>query len=117
MKRFLARLNYAFKAITQPNGTPYTPEDVMVETNQAISASYLRRLLAGHVNNPSIQIVEALSTFFQVEPSYFLDTIHDQPQEEVSKPYERLIPYAEDLSEKEVEAVIDLINIVKRMRD
>lgn len=115
-ERFLERLSFAFDTITQPDGTPYIPEDVMVETNRAISASYLRRLRAGHISNPSIQIVEALANFFRVQPSYFLDDPDFTPSSFSDEPKEELLHLLEELRPNEIRALIKQVEIIKDLR-
>ena len=112
---FLHKLNLAFETITQPDGTPYTPEDVMVETRQGISGSYLRRLRSGHISNPTIQIVGELSRFFQVPPSYFLEAKAEIPAP-TERQIEEITGLLTTLSTKELAVVKKQIELIQSLR-
>ncbi len=64
-----AKVDHLFRTITQPNGKPYTYEQVAAGTG--LNFSYLRKLRVGKVASPSCQVLECLTTFFGVTPDYW----------------------------------------------
>ena len=65
-------------ATVHPNGRgPYLLQEVAVaitaEGDVKMSASYLSQLRSGQKTNPSAAAVNALATFFHVDPKYFFD--------------------------------------------
>ncbi len=64
-----AKVDHLFRTITQPNGKPYTYEQVAAGTG--LNFSYLRKLRVGKVASPSRGVLERLTTFFGVTPDYW----------------------------------------------
>jgi len=65
-------------ATVHPNGRgPYSLQEVAAaitaEGDVKMSASYLSQLRSGQKTNPSAAAVNALATFFHVDPKYFFD--------------------------------------------
>ncbi len=65
-------------ATVHPNGRgPYLLQEVAAaitaEGDVKMSASYLSQLRSGQKTNPSAAAVNALATFFHVDPKYFFD--------------------------------------------
>lgn len=97
------RLNYLFKAVLAPSGKPFTHLEVSEACRAGLSHSeyaaaraaaraagedgplasrtggtdispaYLSLLRQGHRTNPTIQHLQALARFFEVEPAFFFD--------------------------------------------
>ena len=64
-----AKVDHLFRTITQPNGKPYTYEQVAAGTG--LNFSYLRKLRVGKVASPSRGVLERLTIFFGVTPDYW----------------------------------------------
>lgn len=69
--QFADKLNHLFASRTRPDGTEYTHEEVHQATG--ITVGYISKLRTGKTENPGYKVIRALSTFFQVSPSYFFD--------------------------------------------
>jgi transcriptional regulator with XRE-family HTH domain len=75
------RLNFLFETVRPPGeDREYTNTEVAAATN--VSGSYIGYLRKGVRGNPSVEAVQALSRFFGVRPSYFVDD--DQDEERVA---------------------------------
>lgn len=71
---FTAKLKRLFQEKTKPDGSEYTQTDVIKGTNKIVNRVYLWKLLTGRATDPSIQVVQSLSDFFGVDPSYFFES-------------------------------------------
>lgn len=73
---FAARLNRLFEMIPGPDGRTYSNDAVIAgiaaKGGPAISKGYLSELRTGKKTNPTLKHIEALSTFFDVDPTYFV---------------------------------------------
>ncbi|MFY1632345.1 helix-turn-helix domain-containing protein [Solwaraspora sp. WMMB335] len=73
-----SRLNHLFERIRRPDGKPYSYEQVAeaIRSQQgvAVTHTYLWRLHKGRSDNPTIKVLIALATFFNVPVTYFLDS-------------------------------------------
>ncbi|TDC85659.1 XRE family transcriptional regulator [Micromonospora sp. KC606] len=56
---------------------PYTPDEVARATD--LSAGYIRYLLSGARDNPTMATIRQLARFFQVDPNYFFGADDDDP--------------------------------------
>ena len=76
---FAERLNRLFEANRNAAGKPYTAGEVAAELQAdslAVSKALIERLRSGVGDTPSVQIVEALAYFFDVDPEYFSAGAH-----------------------------------------
>jgi len=67
------KLDLLFKTCTKPNGKEYTYQEVEAGTQGAVSSTYVWKLRTGKNTNPGYRVLQALSDFFSVSPSYFFD--------------------------------------------
>ncbi|WP_158891136.1 helix-turn-helix domain-containing protein [Amycolatopsis anabasis] len=71
-----AKLDKLIKGVQGPGGRPgvhVLAQQIRDATGISISGTYLNQLASGRRDNPTVRQLEALATFFGVEPSYFLD--------------------------------------------
>jgi transcriptional regulator with XRE-family HTH domain len=119
------RLNRLFATVHPADRGPYSNEEVartIRDRGGEISRTYLAYLRSGERDNPTMQHLDALATFFGVPPSYFFD---DDAAARVDTELEMLVALrdndirslalrASDLSPKGIRAVTD---IIERIRD
>ncbi|TDB69968.1 MULTISPECIES: helix-turn-helix domain-containing protein [unclassified Micromonospora] len=75
---FSERLERLFAQRRNPRtNAPYTPDEVARATN--LSAGYIRYLLSGARDNPTLATIRQLACFFQVDPNYFFGADEDDP--------------------------------------
>ncbi len=67
------KLDLLFKTFTKPNGKEYTYQEVEAGTDGAVSSTYVWKLRTGKSTNPGYGVLQALSDFFGVPPSYFFN--------------------------------------------
>jgi transcriptional regulator with XRE-family HTH domain len=65
------KIDYLFRTVRREDGREYTYDDVEQGTKGTVSRSYVWKLRHGRNNNPSLEVLESLSVFFDVPPSYF----------------------------------------------
>lgn len=80
-----AKVDHLFRTITQPNGKPYTYEQVAAGTG--LNFSYLRKLRVGKVASPSRGVLERLTTFFGVTPDYWFRSDTTLPADSQARHY------------------------------
>ena len=100
MLSFRDKLNAAFDAV-RPNG-PEGPEYRNTEVAAAlgelgvkVTASYLGLLRNGERDNPTVNVVQGLATFFDLDPVYFLTPTTPQAAEKVAGIHHDLMQLAE----------------------
>ena len=72
-ENFAAKLNRLFEDKQRPDGTPYTQTEVVEASNGMLNRVYLWKLRKGTASNPGFRIIQFLSSFFGVDPSYFFE--------------------------------------------
>ena len=65
------KLDNLFRTVRRPDGREFTYDEVEKGTAGAVSRSYVWKLRHGKNENPSLEVVEAISAFFHVPVSYF----------------------------------------------
>jgi transcriptional regulator with XRE-family HTH domain len=65
------KIDHLFRTVRRPDGREYTYDDVERGTRGRVSRSYVWKLRHGRNCNPSLDVIESLSEFFRVPPSYF----------------------------------------------
>jgi transcriptional regulator with XRE-family HTH domain len=65
------KIDHLFHTVRRPDGREFTYDDVEQGTAGRVSRSYVWKLRHGRNRNPSLDVIEALSEFFRVPPSYF----------------------------------------------
>ncbi len=71
MNTLADKLEKLFATFTQPDGRPFSYQDVEKGTDHAVTAAYVWKLRAGQATNPSYRVLEAIAAFFGVPISYF----------------------------------------------
>ncbi len=87
------KIDHLFITVLRADGREYTYDDVERGTDGRVSRSYVWKLRHGRNGNPSLDVIEALSQFFMVPPSYFFGQ-----------------PLADDVQAREAAAVSALLN-------
>jgi transcriptional regulator with XRE-family HTH domain len=65
------KIDHLFRTVRREDGREYTYDDVETGTDGRVSRSYVWKLRHGRNRNPSLDVIEAMSHFFRVPPSYF----------------------------------------------
>lgn len=77
-RTFADKLAYLFETVHPREKKPYTYREVSdaiaAEQGADVSVSYLYLLRSGRRDNPGLHQIKAISQFFGVPPSYFLDS-------------------------------------------
>jgi len=65
------KIDHLFRNVLRADGREFTYDDVEHGTAGRVSRSYIWKLRHGRNRNPSLDVIEAMSAFFHVPPSYF----------------------------------------------
>ncbi|MGC1376663.1 MAG: helix-turn-helix domain-containing protein [Anaerolineales bacterium] len=76
---FAQKLEYLFQHKTRPDGTPYTPADILRATNGVLTRIHLWKLRTGKAANPSFRVIQSLADAFDVPPGYFFENNEAKP--------------------------------------
>jgi transcriptional regulator with XRE-family HTH domain len=71
---FARKLNRLFEGKRKPDGTLYTQTEVVEASKGMLNRVYLWKLRKGRASNPGFRIIQFLSGFFGVDPSYFFES-------------------------------------------
>lgn len=110
---FSQKLDKLFKTITKANGEEFTPEEVEVATEKAITSSYIYRLRTGKSSNPTIDKVQALAEFFGIDPSYFFA---DEETEPATDPERLVASVALRARNMDLKTLEDMLAIIRTLR-
>lgn len=118
---FAAKLNRLFEEKRKPDGTPYTPSEVVKSSKGVIARIYLWKLRSGQASNPSFQVVQALTTFFGVDPGYFFENsaskpVPTQPVRKRDKWVEQVALRSAALDDDEKKAVLYMIESISKSK-
>lgn len=118
---FAAKLNRLFEEKRKPDGTPYTPSEVVKSSKGVIARIYLWKLRSGQASNPSFQVVQALTTFFGVDPGYFFENnaskpVPTQPVRKRNKWVEQVALRSAALDDDEKKAVLYMIESISKSK-
>lgn len=111
---FAQKLDKLFKTITKPNGEEYTREEIEVGTNKAITSSYIYRLRTGKSTNPTIDKLQAIADFFNIDPAYFFE---EDDKEPTPDPNRLVANIAFRASHMDMKAVEDMLQMIKALRE
>lgn len=111
---FAQKLEKLFRTITKTNGEEYSPEEIQVATNKAITSSYIYRLRTGKSANPTIDKVKALADFFNIDPAYFFE---DEEKDPVAEPERMVANIAFRARNMDMKAVEDMLLMIKQLRE
>jgi transcriptional regulator with XRE-family HTH domain len=100
MLSFRDKLNAAFDAVRPngPDGPEYRNTEVAAalgELGVKVTGSYLGLLRNGERDNPTVNVVQGLATFFDLDPVYFLTPTTPQAAEKVAGIHRDLMRLAE----------------------
>ncbi|GAA3432935.1 helix-turn-helix domain-containing protein [Kutzneria kofuensis] len=100
MLSFRDKLNAAFDAVRPngPDGPEYRNTEVAAalgELGVKVTGSYLGMLRNGERDNPTVNVVQGLATFFDLDPVYFLTPTTPQAAEKVAGIHRDLMRLAE----------------------
>ncbi|MBI1792636.1 MAG: helix-turn-helix transcriptional regulator [Chloroflexi bacterium] len=118
---FSAKLNRLFEEKRKPDGTPYTPSEVVESSKGVIARVYLWKLRNGRASNPSFQVVQALTAFFGVDPSYFFESNAPKPAASQLPPkrdkwVEQVALRSAGLDDDEKKAVLYMIESISKSK-
>ena len=115
------RIETLFKTFRKKDGKEFTYKEVEAGTGKAVTAPYVWKLRTGQATNPSIRVLKALSEFFGVPTSYFIE---DTSKEELANlklaaqlrnsGTARIALRASDLDEDGQRAVLEMIEYVRK---
>jgi transcriptional regulator with XRE-family HTH domain len=115
---FTRRLRQLFRTVRDKQGKEYSPADVQAGTQNALTTSYIWRLLSGSATNPSYNVIKALADFFQVEPAYFFQdeaaTMADSRKQHL---LDEVAMRASHLDEDGIQRVVDILEHIDALRD
>ncbi|MFE7616737.1 XRE family transcriptional regulator [Streptomyces sp. NPDC057496] len=122
------KLNHLFATVVPAGRGPYSTEEVarfITDDGVPISGSYIWLLRKGQRNNPTLRHITALSKFFGVPPAYFFDedvTKHVDSHLKLAaalrdRHVRRLALRVSGLSATTIEALLTLVNEVRRIHD
>jgi transcriptional regulator with XRE-family HTH domain len=114
---FADKLNRLFRTIRKPDGEEYSPEEIQVATEKAITSSYIYRLRSGKSSNPTIDKVKALADFFGIEPGYFFTEDETDPVADTERLVANMALRARNLDMKTIEEMLLMIQEVRRESD
>jgi len=111
------RLNRLFEEKRKPDGSQYTQMEVIEGTHGVLTRVYLWKLRTGRASNPGYHIIQAISDFFGVAPSYFFETSEVEISEsESAKPDDELVKTimlrSNELDEAGRKAILDMIDYI-----
>lgn len=123
------KLNKLFSTVRRPDGAEHGNEEVANwcrdRTGESFSRTYLWQLRAGKRTNPTLRHLEALAAFFDMPLAYFGDddqAEHLQHELDLlaalrNSNVKRVALRAVDLSPNGTDAVLELIEEIRRRED
>jgi len=108
------KLERLFEEVRKPDGSPYTQTEVIEGTRGVLTRVYLWKLRTGRAQNPGYQIIQAISEFFGVDPSYFFEgetPLPEKPSPE-GKYLEEIATRSSMLDENGREAILGMIDYI-----
>lgn len=121
------KLNRLFRTVHPRGRGEYSHEEVVEGIRQrggpAISHTYLWQLRKGLRTNPSLNVIEALASFFGVSPAYFFDDVAaarinaelDLLEAMRDAGVRHLALRASDLSPESLRAITDMVERVREL--
>ena len=111
------KLEKLFDEVRKPDGTKYTQTEVVEGTHGVLTRVYLWKLRTGRAVNPGFHVVQAISGFFGVEPSYFFESTEgDSAMAERAEPEDELVKKIKlrsgQLDEAGRKAILDMIDYI-----
>ena len=120
-KTLAERIETLFGTFRKKDGKEYTYKEVEAGTGKAVTAPYVWKLRTGQATNPSIRVLSALSEFFSVPISYFIEDTSKEELANLKLAAElrnsgtaRIALRASDLDEDGQRAVLEMIEYVRK---
>ena len=117
------RLDLLFRTVTKEGGKEYSYREIEELAGGAITSTSIWKLRTGRTRNPSLKTLQALSAAFEVPVAYFFTeevTEDDIPaylqQYRDEKMVEQIALRAKDLDDNGKQAILDMINYVRRVQ-
>ena len=115
------RIEILFRTFRRKDGKEYTYKEVEAGTGKAVTAPYVWKLRTGQAKNPSIRVLRALSEFFGVPISYFIEDTSEEELANLKLAAEfrdtgvaRIALRASDLDEDGQRAILEMIEYVRK---
>ncbi len=119
------KVNYLFENFKKSNGGKYNFTEV--EEATGIHKSWLSKLAAGHVSRPGLQVLQALTKFFQIDPGFWFKDLNAwvkereevEAQVEAMDPHEKIVSAlrARDANPDTVNYLLDMLEVYDRMHE
>lgn len=119
------KVNYLFENFKKSSGGKYNFTEV--EEATGIHKSWLSKLAAGHVSRPGLQVLQALTKFFQIDPGFWFKDLNAWIKEreeavvqaEAMDPHEKIVSAlrARDPSENFGQYILDMIEVYDKMHE
>lgn len=123
---FAKKLNWLMENVRKPNGEKYTPVEVEVETRklgEKVTHTYVRRLMSGYNDNPTLHKIAVLAKLFNVPPGFFFADDDEEPVP-VSTPafgtldLQTIAARAEQIENEEVrDVMLQMLGAIEQVRE
>jgi transcriptional regulator with XRE-family HTH domain len=120
-KTLAERIDRLFATFRRTDDKEYTYKDVEAGTNKAVTAPYIWKLRTGKAKNPSIRVLRALSDFFGVPTSYFIEDTSEEEMENLKLAAElrdagvaHIALRSSGLNEEGRRAILEMIEYVRK---
>ncbi len=118
---FADRLNRLFNEVRKSDGSRFTQTEVVEGTGGVLTRVYLWKLRMGKAVNPGYQIIQALASFFGVDPSYFFEGEPEGAeatgQTESRDLSKRIALRAGELDEEGKQTILNMIDYILEQRN
>jgi transcriptional regulator with XRE-family HTH domain len=74
-QQIAGKVNYLFETFRKPDGRKYNFTEVAEGTG--LHSSWLSKLAAGRFSRPGLQVLQALTKFFQVDPGFWFTDLNE----------------------------------------
>ena len=117
------RLDLLFRTVTKEGGKEYSYREIEELAGGAITSTSIWKLRTGRTQNPSLKTLQALSAAFEVPVAYFF--IEEVTEDDIpaylqqyrdEKMVEQIALRAKDLDDNGKQAILDMINYVRRVQ-
>jgi transcriptional regulator with XRE-family HTH domain len=117
------RLDLLFRTVTKEGGKEYSYREIEELAGGAITSTSIWKIRTGRTRNPSLKTLQALSAAFEVPVAYFF--IEEVTEDDIpaylqqyrdEKMVEQIALRARDLDDNGKQAILDMINYVRRVQ-
>lgn len=115
---FAEKLERLFQEKMKPDGTPYTPTDILDATSGILTRVHLWKLRNGQADNPNLKTILALADAFGVPSSYFFesDTSKAEFDEHNQREELHVLLRSFGLDKSEQKAILLMIETIKKSK-